>query len=472
MFNKEIMDSKRSERIAVLTSKKDKSIKAYKEKCEKKCEEELSIYQNENMSELQLQIYKANRRQAYQDKISEYSFRKEKQLKRQIKHLERIDKHHYSRLNRIFEVDLLRGIIILGMVIDHTVYDFTWGGIFGEDVFFKTSNIGALSWLPKLNIFTSYYWGGDFRLTLRILGVVLLAFLCGISSTLSRNNYKRGILLTVAGVIMTFGMNFMGKYIIQDSSFVMLFATLSALGCCILLYSGLKDIYKFLERRYNSRFKTKMKDFSWKYVALVCAISIFAFWFMFRNAGIEAYNQDGRTLLNPVNRVYGEHALDRYFGENTWLNFFAVRRENNFFMNFFHLFNNEGNYCVYTYDPLSSLKFGDVVMIILGAKGYGVDWLGLFPMLGYTFLGGFIGEILYKDKKSIIYYFFKKENRFAIDPLTTIPGKINMVLNNIFIPINIPGQNTVLVYILHQPVIIIFFGLIFLMLGAKLNLGM
>lgn len=86
-----------------------------------------------------------------------------------------------EKKNRIWEIDFLRGIAFVCMVYDHTVYDINF--IFG--------------------IKTNFFWGyggiiGDFS-------AVTFMILCGISSTLSKNNLKRGIGVLASALALSAG---------------------------------------------------------------------------------------------------------------------------------------------------------------------------------------------------------------------------------------------------------------------------
>ncbi len=77
--------------------------------------------------------------------------------------------------NRIWEIDFLRGIAFICMVYDHVMYDLN--SIFGV----RVHTIDLI---------------GDFS-------AVLFMILCGISTTLSRNCFKRGALVFGAAMLLT-----------------------------------------------------------------------------------------------------------------------------------------------------------------------------------------------------------------------------------------------------------------------------
>jgi len=113
---------------------------------------------------------------------------------------------------RIWEIDFLRGLSIILMVLYHLLYDLTemrgLKTLFGIEV-----NLYSVSWLVAQNFFAG-----------------LFIILSGISSTLSRGNIRRALkLLGVAAVITA-------VTYIYDSSSAILFGILHCLGICILIY--------------------------------------------------------------------------------------------------------------------------------------------------------------------------------------------------------------------------------------------
>ena len=88
--------------------------------------------------------------------------------------------------------------------------------------------------------------------------------------------------------------------------------------------------------------------------------------------------------------------------------------------------------------------------ILLGTKYFGSDWMGLFPNLGYFFLGGFVGETVYKNRKSLL-------------------GKYNEKFNRSTIAVVVPGRYSLWFYLLHQLIYIIIIGGLALIMGAQIN---
>ena len=113
---------------------------------------------------------------------------------------------------RIWELDALRGLCILGMVVVHFVYDLV-------DLY------GLIEWeYPPLFTFVQS-WGG-----------VLFLLISGISVTLGSRCVRRGLLVFSCGLIVsavTYGMSYFN---LSGKSIIIYFGVLHCLGVCMLLW--------------------------------------------------------------------------------------------------------------------------------------------------------------------------------------------------------------------------------------------
>ena len=101
-----------------------------------------------------------------------------------------------GRRSRIWELDFLRGICVLLMVFDHTMYDIALQ--FGNTWYAATDS----EFLRELILRAREYWHSDLRYTVQDIVVWLFALLCGISCSFSKNNFKRGVEVALfAGII-------------------------------------------------------------------------------------------------------------------------------------------------------------------------------------------------------------------------------------------------------------------------------
>lgn len=119
---------------------------------------------------------------------------------------------------RIWELDALRGLFILGMIFVHLIYDLQ--NFLGLSVFAES---------PIFDFFLS--WGG-----------VLFFLLSGICVTLGHHPIRRGLIVLGCGLVVsavTYGMyalDFAGK------SMIIYFGVLHCLGVCMLLWPVFKRI--------------------------------------------------------------------------------------------------------------------------------------------------------------------------------------------------------------------------------------
>lgn len=119
---------------------------------------------------------------------------------------------------RIWELDAFRGICLIGMIGVHLVYDLT--------VLYK-----IITWQPPDIFVFVQRWGG-----------LLFLLLSGICVTLGSHSARRGIIVFIAGLIVsgvTYGMyrfGFAGK------SIIIYFGVLHCLGVCMLLWSCFRKL--------------------------------------------------------------------------------------------------------------------------------------------------------------------------------------------------------------------------------------
>lgn len=113
---------------------------------------------------------------------------------------------------RIWELDALRGLCILGMVVVHFIYDLV-------DLY------GIVQWeYPALFIFIKD-WGG-----------VLFLLISGICVTLGSRCCRRGILVFLCGMICTVVTTGMYMLDFSGKGIIIYFGVLHCLGICMLLW--------------------------------------------------------------------------------------------------------------------------------------------------------------------------------------------------------------------------------------------
>ena len=127
---------------------------------------------------------------------------------------------------RIHALDLIRGILILGMIVDHIVYDCTvYLGIFP----------GAMT--------------HPVRLAFHFVGAYLFVMLSGASASISRNNLKRGLMLMGIALLVT-----LVTWISNHDAFIV-FGILHCLALCAIIYA--------LTRKWLDRIPTSLAPILW-----------------------------------------------------------------------------------------------------------------------------------------------------------------------------------------------------------------
>lgn len=119
---------------------------------------------------------------------------------------------------RIWELDALRGLCILGMVLVHFVYDLV-------------ELYGLVSWDYPPVVEFLLDWGG-----------ILFLLISGISITLGRRNVRRGLIVIGGGFLctaVTVGMYLLG---FAGRGLIIYFGVLHCLGCCMLLWQPVRKL--------------------------------------------------------------------------------------------------------------------------------------------------------------------------------------------------------------------------------------
>lgn len=305
-----------------------------------------------------------------------------------------------SKRKRIFEIDLLRFILIVLMILDHFAYDL---GQFAPNLFIVSL---APAKLYNFHLWAIQYWDTTWRINLRYSVIALFFLILGLSSSLSRNSLKRGgLILGFAGYLSI--ATFYLSLLFNDDMYI-IFGVVAGLGLSLIIYSLLKFLFLKL-----------IPPLQWKWFALFFGLLIISVGYYFRV----------QVAQMPLTK------------ENFWMLFHGRFSEIKPTFKFIN-----GQAVPITY----SLK--EKGRIIIGKLWIGADWGALFPYMGYAFLGGFLGELLYKDKKSLIF-----------------PKKEKHVVEKIFSPLTYIGSKTLYIYIFHQVVLAVFVFLLFYFTGVPLK---
>ena len=291
---------------------------------------------------------------------------------------------------RIWEIDFLRGVLIIGMLIDHMMFFLYFIPELYEQSLLPT-------WIMNIELFAKAYWQNDAKIAIRCIGVGLFFLLTGISSKFSKSNLKRSVICTGFGICLSIILTI--YTLVSGNRYLALISVITCLGLSMFLYWAGKAIYT----------KIKGSDTNWKWWSL----------------GIGAVLSIGGIVMQlcvSTNLSFG-HIITSMFGENA-----------------------PG---ITTADE--QLTFPHAIGAIIGYYRWGNDCLGLLPYLGFTYIGGFIGEHFYSVRHSL---FFRKDS------------EKNRQFNQTAIKrtwfINWLGSKTFVIYVVHPFIIVLILSLFFI----------
>lgn len=138
---------------------------------------------------------------------------------------------------RIHEIDFVRGILIILVIIDH-IFCFT------NNYTSDWMSLPGYEWMKNINNVTDFYWTSLARTIIRQLALFGFCFTSGVSCAFSKNNWKRaGQLLVVAFVlaIVTNIINAVMDFGSGGASMAITFNVIAVLGCSVLMYCFVQD---------------------------------------------------------------------------------------------------------------------------------------------------------------------------------------------------------------------------------------
>lgn len=346
----------------------------------------------------------------------------------QEKAIELVDKKDEIFHKRIWEIDFLRGLIILGMIFEHFISNFC--NIF--DMIFDFSNSPFQASLINLINFSNAYMASYARQSVRLVGIFLLFVLTGISSHFSKNNYKRSFILIGIGFIFSLFL-FIFSTITGNTQYA-IFPIIMCIGVSILLYNVVRSLYLFIIKKINKIDKRIDYHFSWKWVSLVIGLVLLV---------VTGFVKFGAYFANVPNASIND-AMSHF-----WV-----------------LFNEYYPQAINNTDL--EMNFVNVLRVIIGEVPYGCDVLGLLPGIGYVFIGGFLGEWIYLNRHSFFRFFYLRKWKGVSENIVFRKADgLNYKLNKRTNCVNILGRNSIWIFFFHQPVLIVSVGLILLIMGAR-----
>ncbi len=118
---------------------------------------------------------------------------------------------------RIWEIDAVRGLCVLGMIAVHLVYDLT-------------QLYGVFSWNAAWFSFVQN-WGG-----------VLFLLISGTSATLGSKSVRRGAVVFACGMLCTAVTYALYRIGLANSGIIIRFGVLHCLGICMILWQAVKKL--------------------------------------------------------------------------------------------------------------------------------------------------------------------------------------------------------------------------------------
>ena len=189
---------------------------------------------------------------------------------------------------RIWEVDFVRGLMILFVVWDHFMWDVNDLGIT------SSYNTGLFQWLYKLSI--SYY-SGALREVTHDTFVTLFVLTSGVSCSFSRSNGKRA--LKMCGFAILFSAVTYGISAIIGEDLTIYFNVIHVVALTVLLYTAIEWIWGKLTKNWQKNI------FGVIYFAVTMTALVLG--------------HCAKYMIN-VNYSYTYHWTNLLFGQSQWRN--------------------------------------------------------------------------------------------------------------------------------------------------------
>lgn len=171
------------------------------------------------------------------------------------------------KLARVWEVDALRGALILLVVLDHFMYDILVLGKYFETEFWTNlyyasveyrSGIGFLG-IMREELLNSF-----------IMGFVLLS---GVSSSFSRCNWARGVKMACFALALT-AVTHLVANITNSANMVINFNVIHVIAICVLFYS----LLEWIQTKMHSKLAKNI--FGWCVVAIILATMTVGYYYI------------------------------------------------------------------------------------------------------------------------------------------------------------------------------------------------
>lgn len=144
---------------------------------------------------------------------------------------------------RIWEVDFLRGLLIIAVMFDHFVSSILRQADLYTTEFWKNMYNFAVAYFSRQNTY------GIIRSFIQYPCVMAFVLVSGVSSSFSRNNFVRGLKLALVACLETAVTYLVDK--ILPGNVLITFNILHVLACCILIWSVIELFYNLAKRNWQ-----------------------------------------------------------------------------------------------------------------------------------------------------------------------------------------------------------------------------
>jgi uncharacterized membrane protein len=132
---------------------------------------------------------------------------------------------------RAWELDFMRGIAIILVAFDHSMFDIKY--LFGE-----MWKVSSEQWLIKLNTFANNYYYSDLRAFWWPIFVAMFFIVSGICTAFSRNNFRRALRLAVVALLLTLSTFIIEKVAgMSQGSVMVVFGVLHCMASSIFIFA-------------------------------------------------------------------------------------------------------------------------------------------------------------------------------------------------------------------------------------------
>ena len=145
----------------------------------------------------------------------------------------------YVKPKRIWEVDFVRGLMILFVVWDHFMWDIA-------DIGSSVYNTKLFSWLYELTV---KYYGGSLRAVTHDVFVTMFVFTSGVSCSFSRSNGKRALKMCIFAALFS-AVTYAASAILQ-TDITIYFNVIHVIALSVAIYAGIEWIWSKLTKNWQ-----------------------------------------------------------------------------------------------------------------------------------------------------------------------------------------------------------------------------